>query len=271
MRRAAIIVALLLVATAAMGQIRGFYGRSNQRPRYPTAESFDGRFNFCRGQYRSGRQDGSGNGWTTDYPDADINFTIRLSELTKTQVSRQPDGDPNHLVIRFTDPFLYQCPFIDMTDVGEFSVDDQEAAALRAYLDKGGFIWVDDFWGDAAWDWFAMQIGRVLPPNEFPIVDVPLDHPIYRMMFQVPKVPQIPSINFWRGIEGNTSELGEESAVPHMRAIFDTKGRIIVLITHNTDISDAWEREAADPRFFFAFSPDGYAVGINAVLYAMSH
>jgi hypothetical protein len=271
MRRALFTVITLLVATAALGQIRGYYGRSPQVPRYPTAESFDGRFNFCRGQYRSGRRDGSGNGWTTDYPDADINFTIRLSELTKTQVSKQANGDPNHLVVRFTDPLLYQCPFIDMTDVGEFYVDEAEAAALRQYLDKGGFIWVDDFWGDDAWDWFAEEIAKVLPAAEFPIKDVPLDHPIYRTMFQVAKVPQIPSINFWQGIEGNTSELGPESAEPHMRGIFDAHGRIMVLITHNTDISDAWEREAADPRFFFAFSPNGYAVGINAVLYAMTH
>ena len=84
-------------------------------------------------------------------------------------------------------------------------------------------------------------------------------------------MPQIPSINFCGGIEGNTSELGAESAEPHMRAISDKHGRIMVLMTHHPDISDAWEREAADPRYFYEFSPTGYAVGINVVLYAMSH
>jgi hypothetical protein len=265
------IAVALLASAAAYAQFRGGFGGFGARPRFPTEQSFDGKFNFCRGMYTSGRRDGSGNGWTTDYPDADINFSIRLSELTKTRISLQPGGEPNHLVVRFTDPFLYQCPWIDMTDVGEFSVNAEESAALRQYLDKGGFIWADDFWGTDAWEAFAGEIGKVLPPGEFPIQDVPLDHPIYRTMFEVAKLPQIPSINFWRGIEGNTSELGEDSAEPHMRAIFDKHGRIMALITHNSDISDAWEREAADPRFFLAFSPNGYAVGINVVLYAMSH
>ena len=91
------------------------------------------------------------------------------------------------------------------------------------------------------------------------------------MLYEVPKLPQIPSINSWRGMGGDTSEMGEDSAEPHIRAITDRQGRMMVLITHNTDISDAWEREAADPRYFLEFSPQGYAVGLNVVLYAMTH
>ena len=83
--------------------------------------------------------------------------------------------------------------------------------------------------------------------------------------------PQIPSIQFWRTSGGATSERGLDSATPHARAIADPHGNIMVLMTHNTDISDAWEREGEDPRFFYSFSPTGYAVGINAVLYAMTH
>ena len=264
-------MAVLLASAAAYAQFRGYGYGSRIPPRFPTAASFDGQFHFCRGMYTSGRRDGSGNGWGTDYPDADINFSIRLSELTKTRVSGLPGEEPNFLVVRLTDPFLFQCPFLDMTDVGEFSINPEEAAALRAYLDKGGFLWVDDFWGSYSWDAWVSEISKVLPPGEFPIHDLPLDHPIFRMMFPVTRVPQIPSINFWGGIEGNTSELGADSAEPHMRAIRDKHGRIMVLMTHNTDISDAWEREAADPRFFYQFSPNGYAVGINVVLYAMSH
>jgi hypothetical protein len=91
------------------------------------------------------------------------------------------------------------------------------------------------------------------------------------MLFEVASLPQIPSINSWRGMGGGTSELGEDSAEPHLRAISDRHGRIMVLMTHNTDISDAWEREAADPQYFLEFSPNGYAVGLNILLYAMSH
>jgi hypothetical protein len=259
----------LLAAATAFAQFRDFGGRAPMR--YPTADTYDGRFNYCRGIYTSGRRDGSGNGWTTDYPDADINFSIRLSELTKTRVSIEADGSPNHFVVRLTDPALYQCPFVMMTDVGELMLDDEEVVSLRRYLNKGGFLWVDDFWGSWAWESWVGEIERVFPSREFPIQELPPEHPIFRTMFQVAKVPQIPSINSWRGLGTGTSELGSDSAVATMRAISDRRGRIMVLMTHNTDISDAWEREAADPRYFYSFSPDGYAVGLNVALYAMSH
>ena len=70
---------------------------------------------------------------------------------------------------------------------------------------------------------------------------------------------------------GNTSERGRDSAEAHLRAITDKNGRILVLMSHNTDVADAWEREGEDPRFFERFSPDGYGLGINVLLYAMSH
>lgn len=261
---------VLLLAVGAAAQFRGGFG-GRFPPRLPTAEAFDGGFNYCRGMFRSGRRDGSGGGWTTDYPDADINFSIRLSELTKTTVSRRADNEPNHLTVPLTDPFLFQCPFLMMTDVGELSLNSEESQALRRYLDKGGFIWVDDFWGSWSWDAFEREIAEVLPPSQFPIRDLEPGHPIFRMLYEVKQLPQIPSINSWRGMGGDTSELGADSAEPHIRAISDREGRMMVLITHNTDISDAWEREAADPEFFLQFSPNGYAVGLNVVLYAMTH
>jgi hypothetical protein len=116
-----------------------------------------------------------------------------------------------------------------------------------------------------------VQIQRVLPPAEYPIFVVPPEHPVYRTMFQVQRLPQIPSIAHWRRTGGGTSERGEESAIPQMYAISDRHARIMVLMTHNTDIADSWEREGEDPRFFYQFSPDGYAVGLNVVLYAMTH
>jgi hypothetical protein len=87
----------------------------------------------------------------------------------------------------------------------------------------------------------------------------------------VPKIPQVPSINFWRASGGGTSELGAESAEPHLRAIFDEHNRLIVLMSHNTDIADGWEREGEDDQFFFTFSPDSYAVGINVALWVLTH
>jgi len=89
--------------------------------------------------------------WSVDYPRADENLSIRLSELTKTTISTTTGGSPNHLLIRLTDPQLFDCPFVMLTEPGGAFLDDNEAAGLRAYLMKGGFLWADDFWGEYAW------------------------------------------------------------------------------------------------------------------------
>ena len=114
------------------------------------------------------------------------------------------------------------------------------------------------------------QLRKALPANEFPIFDLPLDHPMFHTQFEVKKVTQIPSINFYLGT-GTTSERGADSATPHARAIADSHGRLIVLMTHNTDFGDSWEREGDSPAYFLAFGPKGYAFGINAILYALTH
>jgi hypothetical protein len=213
---------------------------------------------------------GDGGGWMVDYPRADINLSIRLSELTRTQISLDPSGEPNHLVVRLTDPELFQCPFIMMTEVGNTYFSPEEAQRLREYLTKGGFLWADDFWGSYAWDHWASEFTKVLPPAEYPTRDLPLDHPLFRSQFVMTRVPQIPSINHWARY-GDTSERGADSAVAHARGTTDAQGRLLVLITHNTDIGDSWEREADDPTYFYTFSVEGYAFGINVLLYSMTH
>jgi Domain of unknown function (DUF4159) len=90
-------------------------------------------------------------------------------------------------------------------------------------------------------------------------------------MFQLQKVPQIPAISYWWGSGGDTSEQGADSAVVHVRGMSDERGRLMVLSTHNTDIADGWEREGVDARYFRMFSVDSYAVGINVMLYTMTH
>jgi hypothetical protein len=158
------------------------------------------------------------------------------------------------------------------SDVGTIGLTDEEAERLRLYLLKGGFLWVDDFWGPLAWEQWTHEFSKVLPSEQFPIQDVPLDDPIFKSQFIVEKVPQITNIQFWRMTRGReTSERGADSAVPHFRAVRDDHGRIMVVMTHNTDIADSWEREGEDPAFFYQFSPNGYAVGVNVLLHAMTH
>ena len=268
------VVAILIAATTASAQ-RGWgrgYGRGEGGipPRFAQASDFDGTFQFCRLMYRQARSHQRGLGWGTDYPDAEINFSIRLSELTKVPVSRAADDKPNHFVVQPTDDALFQCPFIIMSDPGSAGFTDDDVAALRSYLLKGGFLWADDYWGRRAWDDFAREIGKVLPPTQYPIRELTLEHPIFRTMFTVQRVPQVPSWQYWAG-SGDTSEMGAYSATAHMAAISDANGRVMVLMTHNTDISDAWEREGQNPEYFLSFSPEGYAIGLNIALYAMMH
>jgi hypothetical protein len=237
--------------------------------RYPPSDFTDGAFVHCKVEYTSVYSEPNGMGWGTDYPYAGINLMTRVSELTKTPISVDGRRNPNYWVVRLTDDALFRCPFTMATDVGTAEFSAEEAANLRAYLLKGGFLWVDDFWGTYAWEQWSAQMRKVVP--EFPIVDVPADHPIRTMMFDVPEIPQVTSINFWRRSGGVTSERGSDSRTANFRMIADERGRILVLMTHNTDIGDSWEREGEDPEFFLQFSPRGYALGINVVLYVLTH
>ncbi len=260
------LVLVLVMASAATAQF-GF----RLSARFPTKDTFGHGFNFCRGVYTSGRREAGGQGWSTDYPDAERNFSIRLAELTRTSVSKKADGEPEFVVVRLTDEALYGCGFLHLEDVGTAALTPAEIEGLRNYLLRGGFVWCDDFWGTLAWNSWLNQLRRVLPETEYPVVSIPRDHPIFRAQFEVKEIPQIPSIQFWRQSGGGTSERGSDSATPDFMGIFDGHGNLMMVMTHDTDISDAWEREGEDPRFFYNFSPDGYAVGINILMYAMTH
>jgi hypothetical protein len=228
-----------------------------------------GSFTFCRLAYNSVRRDGSGNGWTTDFPEAERNMLTRIEELTTTHASKWSHGEPGYAIVTATDADLYRCPFVMATDVGELGFEAQEIDALRDYLDKGGFFWADDFWGSQGWAHFSEQIRRLYPDR--PLVELGPDHPLFTQLYILTSVPQIPSLNSWNSNGGSTSELGRDSEIPSMWAISEEDGRIAVLVTHNTDISDGWEREAYSSEYFYSFSPSAYAVAVNVLLWAMSH
>ena len=264
------VVRIVLVLVLGTGVVNAaqFQRALVRGQRIATPDDFDGRFNFCRLVYDGNRNGGS---WQTDYPNADINMSIRFSELTRTRVAFYPSGEPKHLLVRATSETLFKCPLVILTAPGSAVFDDDEAEALRTYLDKGGFIWADDFWGTDQWEQWEGEIRRVLPGPEFEIADLPMDHPMLRSQFIVTEIPQIPNIGYYRRSGGDTSERGADSDVPRAKIITDDSGRAMVLMTHNTDISDSWEREGEDASYFYAFSPKGYALGINVLLYAMTH
>jgi hypothetical protein len=158
-----------------------------------------------------------------------------------------------------------------MENVETLQFRESEVLGLRDYLKKGGFLWVDDFWGSYAWDNWEREISRVLPPGEYPIFDIPISHPIMHTVYEVKDFLQVPNINFWYQSGGGTSERGPDSAEVHYRGIQDSRGRLMVMATHNTDVADTWEREGASAEYFNLFSPRGYAIGVNFVVYALTH
>lgn len=261
-------VLLLMLVEPLAGQ---WGGRRRRAPiRKPAEAAERGEFTFCRLQYRPVRSEWLGTGWDTDYPDGDRNLPLRLSQLTTANIARNEWGDPFHAVVRATESDLYECPFLFASDVGTIGFSEIEAVRLRDYLLKGGFLWADDFWGDYAWGNWTQEMNRILPG--YPIVPLPRDHVLFHTLYSVDSIPQVPSIQYWRrsGRMG-TSERGNESATPTMHGIMDESGRLMVIMTHNTDIADGWEREGEDDEFFYLFSPNAYAVGINVVLYMLTH
>ena len=250
----------------------GLRGEQGDPPEFPPPQWPDRNVTGCHILYTSVRREANGAGWRTDYPWGQRHLLLRLSELTTTKVGWVQPGIPHVWLVRLTDDALFGCGFLMASDIGTIGMSPDEAERLGLYLRKGGFLWVDDFWGDAAWDHWVSELAKAMPPAEYPIEDVPLTDPIFKSMFEVHKVPQVTSIRFWRATGGrSTSERGAESAVAHFRAIRDKHGRIIAVMTHNTDVSDSWEREGEDPAFFYQFSPEGYALGINVLLYALTH
>jgi hypothetical protein len=194
---------------------------------------------------------------------------LTFSQLTTVHVSQWQDGLPGHAVVQATNPDLFSCPFLFASDVGTLGFAEDEIAALREYFAKGGFLWVDDFWGDAAWEQWAQQIQRVLPGR--PIVELGSDHPLFSVSYRLDSLPQIANLAFWQRTGGQTSERGAETATPTLRGIFDHKGRLLVLMSHNTDIADGWEREWQSNEFFRLFSPHAYGLAVNVAVWVMTH
>lgn len=271
------LTALLVLASASLAWAQfgrrgggggGFGGFGFGNIRMAPADFPDRDFTLCRVMYQSVRQEADGAGWRTDYPVGDRNLLTRFGELTRTRVSQDREGI-NHWVVRLTDDSIFKCGYSVASDVGTMGLSDVEMRTLRTYLLKGGFLWVDDFWGEAAWRQWSSVMAKVLPGVT--IEDIPLSDPIFTSQFEVKTIIQVPRYPFWVASGGQTSERGAETRVPHFRGMRDDHGRIMVVMTHNTDIADSWEREGEQPEYFIKFSVDGYALGVNVLLYAQSH
>ena len=288
MRKPRWLIVLFVAASLAGGLAfaqRRYYGDRAGVPNWePDKEFSKDVFTFVRIRYSSGYGRGDygpppgrpsrGRGyrgyggygrWATDYPDSDLNFSYRLQQLTSMEV------DPNGLVLELTDKRLFDYPFIYIVEPGALVFSDEEIKNLRKYLLNGGFLMVDDFWGEDEWYNFYNQIKRVFPDRE--PIELDYEHPIFHCVFELKEKPQIPSIGHALGGRsyGVTWERHDAREV-HYKALYDDKDRIMAIICHNTDLGDGWEREGENEWYFHEFSESkAYPMGINIIFYAMTH
>lgn len=265
--------ALLLVAMLALSLRQAAaqvtilrYARQSPTPVNRGLPSVEGGFTFCRLHYERTRNQRK-SGWWDDYPASDFNFLSRLAELTKITISRWKNGDPGFAQLTLQEPDLFHCPFLKMQGGANYDFTPEEIATLRQYLLKGGFLWEDDNWTDADWEYIRANLVRILP--EYPIVEITPAHPLLSVLYHVSEVPQIPSIESWRRSGGRADEFG--SGPPHLYAISGPHDRLMVLVSLNSDTSDSWEREGDNPDYFQQFSPTGYALGVNVAVWVLSH
>lgn len=229
-------------------------------------------FTFVRIKYSVGRTHGYGHTldrWAIDFPDSDLNFSFRLQQMTSMKVN--PEG----LVLEITDKELFDYPFIYIVEPGRLEFKEEEVPILRNYLLNGGFLMVDDFWGEKEWANFHQEIKRVFPDREPQELD--LKHEIFHCVFDLKEKPQIPNVTLGTASQypgplfGVTWERPDAKEV-HYKGIFDDKGRMMVMICHNTDLGDGWEQEGDNEYYFHEFSEKkAYPLGINIVFYAMTH
>ena len=252
----AALLASAALATTVAAQAPDVIWGDSLPPRGRARETRESReFHFTRAAYN-----GFGfRSWTVDYPKADRQFLIGLRRLTRLDAS----GDENP--IRLDDPDLGRFPFLYAVEVGYMSLTEEEVLGLRRYLLAGGFLVVDDFWGTAEWDNFESEMSRVLPGR--PIRDLPLDHPLFSVFYSIDALVQVPNVG--RGMAGGPT-WERDGYEPACRGIFDDQDRLMVVVNWNTDLGDAWEW-AENPYYPLKYSTFAYQMGVNLVVYAMSH
>ncbi|MBI3852417.1 MAG: DUF4159 domain-containing protein [Verrucomicrobia bacterium] len=256
---------------------------STGTPNWTNAAGFEKDvFTFARVIFKSDlrpRSRGDGRwrwlGWWVDYPDADLNLSHRLQQMTSFKT------DPDCRVLKLTDPSISDYPLLYMEHAGYMRLRDEEVDALRKYLLNGGVLFMNDFWGAQEWNGFEAQMKRVLPGRSWS--DLPMGHPLFHCVCDL-KGPlnnlQVPTKQFWNrdydprdpGSSLQRVFRGEGSEEMHVRAWFDDKQRLMIIAIHNSDISDGWEREGEDLEYFEKFSEKiSYPLGINIIYYVMTH
>ena len=199
-------------------------------------------------------------GWATDYPGGDCKFMGGIHRLTGMHV------DPNPNTVKIMDDDLFKYPFVYIVEPGGMYINEREAARLREYFERGGFLHVDDFWGLRQKANFEAQMKKIFPDRSLEVL--PLTHEIFHTFFDIDSLMQVP--NQGNGCYGGRTWEQPDDRAPRIYGISDDKGRLMVVVTYNSDLGDAWEYMdlACYPEKFSGYA---YRVGLNFMIYAMTH
>ena len=225
---------------------------------YPTMSGVHG-YGRRWGRYREDDWQHGRASWTTDYPRSDRHFSQALRRLSRVHVRsvEQPvnldDGDD-----------VFNWPWLYAVEVGHWNLTDAQAAKMREYLMRGGFFMCDDFHGTEEWEVFVNSMKKVFPDR--PIVEIDSPDAIFHTIYDLNERWQVPGAQYLRS--GRTYEF--DGYDPHWRGIYDDRGRLMVAICFDMDLGDSWEW-ADEPRYDEKFSAMGFRIGVNYVVYAMTH
>lgn len=251
-----LILLVMFSAAQSFAQVRSFVEDEINDLGYDEG----GEFNFVRVQFDTYYGRGYGYGpWSIDFPDADMNFLRGVSRLTNIRVMSDP------IVLRFDDEKIFDYPFLYMLEVGQgggIILSPGEVENLREYLLRGGFLLIDDFWGQQQWDNFYSAFSQVFPDRE--IIELKPDHEIFHVYYDIDGPQMIPALY-------RTDEYGEQGidfATNH--AILDDSGRVMVLVNWNSDMGDGWEH-TYHPAYPTRYANSAYRMGINYLMYSMTH
>jgi hypothetical protein len=236
---------------------------TDDRARQPVTPLSGYEFEFTRLVYAENPDYSRGWGWgaprwTTDAPEAETHLLQGIKRLTRVYASSEGTA------IRLDDDAIFDHPFLYAVEVGGWYLSDEDAKRLREYLDRGGFLMVDDFHGSVEWEGFMTAMRRVYPDR--PVVELPVSDEVFHVLYDLLERPQIP--NIYNAMTGRTWE--RDGYTPHWRGIYDDKGRLAVVINFNMDLGDAWEH-ADSPQYPQPLTALAYRYAINYLLYSMSH
>lgn len=262
LKRLALVACMtLMMVSDSLPRSQFFFGDAEDGN---TAAVDGSEFVFARLLYGSGLANfgfrGRGNTWSTDWPEADAHFMLGVDRLSNIRIVLD-----DFVTVPIMDPDLFNYPLLYAVEVGYMELTQQEADRLREYMERGGFMIVDDFWGTREWASFNRQLQKIFPDRE--VEDVPLTHEIFHSFYDIDEVLQVPV--YTSGCRGGPT-WEQDGYTPYAFAIFDDDRRPMLMINHNTDLGDAWEW-ADLPCYPHEYSGYAYRLGLNFIVYSMTH